>query len=288
MKYLGISRSVRFSPNSAARDAAIFSAVASRVLRGGGDVSVISEDLFVDADLGEFDVVFSMARGRDVLSVLAGSERRGETKVINSACALLSSTRARLVTLLEEAGVPQPPSQVLHLGAEGCAAETLSLHFPLWLKRGEACAQRADDVVFLAQSEALPSALQNFRERGLETLVAVEHREGDLVKFYGVEGTPFFYHDYPTQNGSSFSKFGLEKYNGAPRGYAFSTEHLKAVADAAARRTGFTIYGGDAIVDADGGFTMIDFNDWPSFSACRRTAARAIAERIKRLAEEDI
>lgn len=36
------------------------------------------------------------------------------------------------------------------------------------------------------------------------------------------------------------------------------------------------VYGGDAIVQADGSFKIIDFNDWPSFSPCRQEAAKAI------------
>lgn len=58
MNVLGISRSPRFSPNSVDRDMAIFTAVASRMQRGGNDVSIISEDLFIAVDLSEFDLVF--------------------------------------------------------------------------------------------------------------------------------------------------------------------------------------------------------------------------------------
>ena len=41
---------------------------------------------------------------------------------------------------------------------------------------------------------------------------------------------------------------------------------------------GLEIWGGDAIVKGDR-FSIVDFNDWPSFSRVRNDAARAIARR---------
>lgn len=43
---------------------------------------------------------------------------------------------------------------------------------------------------------------------------------------------------------------------------------------------GLTIYGGDAVITADGTPHIIDINDWPSFAPCRRQAAEAIARLI--------
>ena len=40
------------------------------------------------------------------------------------------------------------------------------------------------------------------------------------------------------------------------------------------------VYGGDVVIDEDGEFWFIDFNDFPSFSSCRARAAEAIAQRI--------
>jgi hypothetical protein len=53
---------------------------------------------------------------------------------------------------------------------------------------------------------------------------------------------------------------------------------LQRVSAAAADALGLMIYGGDAIVDSEGKFHLIDLNDWPSFRICREDAARAIAE----------
>lgn len=65
-----------------------------------------------------------------------------------------------------------------------------------------------------------------FLAHNIDDIVISEHIPGDLVKFYGVEGTDFFFYHYPTATGT-FSKFGLEVFNGVPAGYDFSPEELK-------------------------------------------------------------
>jgi len=279
MNLLGISRSACFSPNSVDRDTAIFSAVSSRLLRRGHNVSVISEDLFVAADLSEFDLVFSMARGKEVLHELADAENGNRLVVINSAKALLENTRSCLVAKFSACGIPQPATRVLcapfSKDEDGCQ----TLHFPVWLKRSDACAQSRDDVRYVSSPGELPDALADYEKKGVKELVAVEHAEGDLVKFYGVEGVGFFSYTYPTEE-QGYSKFGLEAHNGKPKYFSFSSGALKQMADKAARESGFLIYGGDAIIMQNGDFVIIDFNDWPSFASCRKQASKAIAQRI--------
>ena len=260
MNILGISRSPRFSPNSADRDNAIFSAVASRLMHVGHEVSVIAEDVFVAVDLEEFDAVFSMARGEDVVHQLCEAAAAGKP-VLNAPDALLKASRAALTACFQEHDIPQPRSLCLATDSSDVPS---AISFPLWLKRGDACAQSAADVCFIEDAEALHSALADFHARGIETAVACEHAEGDLVKFYGVEGTDFFHFLYPTE-AAGFSTFAAQ---------------LKCIADRAASVSGLTVYGGDAIVQADGSILIIDFNDWPSFSPCRRPAAKAIAQRL--------
>ena len=274
---LGVSRSPRFSPNSADRDAALFAAVVSRLRRWGHEVSIISEDLFVSVDLQSFDVVFSMARSRYVVDSLSEAETEGGLCVVNSARALASATRAKLMQAFEAAGVPQPA--FCTLAADPAAADAVPFSFPYWLKRSEACAQTPADVVYVENREAAVEALGQFAARGVGEVVAVRHAEGDLVKFYGVAGTDFFRCSYPTAEGG-FSKFGLEEHNGRPQGYAFDEAGLKLLAGRAAEASGFSVYGGDAVVRPDGTFALIDFNDWPSFSPCRREAAKAIAAAV--------
>lgn len=279
MNILGIRRDPRFSPNSVDRDAAIFSSVVTQLLRKGHEVSVMGEDLLFAADFEEFDMVFSMARSNEAIASLATAENELHIPVFNSALSLQKASRAKITQVFAENSIPQPKSQLISLGSMGNEGFQLGLKFPLWLKNGGLCTQDAIDVSFVSDESGFRETVSNVKHKDIDILVAEEHKEGDLIKFYGVEGTDFFFYTYATEN-KGFSKFGLEKHNGIPQHYDFDLSDLKKTANQAASLIGFTVYGGDAIVQSDGTFYIIDFNDWPSFSTCRRAAAKAIAHRI--------
>lgn len=281
-RILGISRALQYSPHSQDRDAAIFAAVTARLERSGHKIDVISEDLLSITDLTDYDLVFSMARGRDVLSILAKAEKAQGLKVINSATSLLQLTRAHIITLLNQHHLSLPATCLCHVALHDNPSPPNGIYYPFWMKRVDACAQQAGDVQLIHSRTEYVKALVDFNQRGITHYVAEQHIEGDLVKFYGVEGTPFFHYSYPTE-GVTFSKFGLEQANGTPSHYSFNIENLKQAADEAAKVTGMIVYGGDAVITAQGSYFLIDFNDWPSFSACRRDAAKAIAQRIQSL-----
>src|SRR5206468_12802593 len=60
-------------------------------------------------------------------------------------------------------------------------------------------------------------------------------------------------------------------------GHEFEPRRLQRAAFAAASAIGLAVFGGDAIVGADGRPLVIDINAWPSFALCRDAAAAAIA-----------
>ena len=146
------------------------------------------------------------------------------------------------------------------------------------MKRADGCTTQPNDVMFVKEPTVLPSVLDDFRLRGIQKVVISEHLQGDLIKFYGVAGTDFFHWFYP--NLSHHSKFGLEEVNGAPIGISFDAGELQTLCGRAASVLGVDVYGGDAVVAADGTISIIDFNDWPSFAPCREDAAKAIAQAI--------
>lgn len=271
MKFLGVSRSTIFSPHSEERDAAIFFAVVDGLKDAGHTVHTISEDRLTQVPT-QLSGIFTMSRSREALQLLEAAEAHN-LPIFNSPKSLLENTRTKISKLFDKEDIPAPKCYDL---TYTCLP---SLSYPFWIKRGEACAQDAADVCFVASEKDYNNALHQYEERNVTDLLAVEHLEGDLVKFYGVEGTDFFFSYYPTL-GKQFSKFGLEEINGQPRLFPFDASALKQEADRAARLTGFVIYGGDCVISADGSFKIIDFNDWPSFSLCRELAARAIVERI--------
>ena len=216
--------------------------------------------------------------GREVLENLAEAEERDGLIVVNSSKSLLRMSRGTIVNLFVENALPMPTAQVV----SPSVLEQTAVAYPFWIKRADACAQNSGDVCLVCDEEGKRAAIKRFNEQGTPSLVVEQHITGDLVKFYGVEGTDFFSVAYPTGEGG-FSKFGLEAANGQPQHFPFSQEEMKRTADRAAQLTGMTVYGGDAIVGEDGQFKIIDFNDWPSFSSCRREAAKAIASRINKM-----
>jgi hypothetical protein len=85
---------------------------------------------------------------------------------------------------------------------------------------------------------------------------------GDVVKFYGVSGGEYF---------AALTESGVDLTDAQKR----ALNHSTTIAAAA---LGLEVWGGDAVFMGDR-FSIIDFNDWPSFSRVRADAARAIARR---------
>lgn len=281
MNILCISRGLRFSPNLAGEDAAIFTTVVDELRAMEHRVTTLQEEKMTKVDYAPFDRVMTMARDTPSL-VMLEQMTDGETqrKFINSIKGMLACTnKAKVAALMLEEGVPQPEfvagrlDEVLFCspGAKD------SISTPAWLKNSDGSATRAEDTLFCDKPKSYRTAKKLFRKMGVETWLLQEHRVGDLVKFYGVEGTDFFHWQYAIM---THSKFGLEKINGRIRGYDFDVQHVKHYADKLARRMGVPVYGGDVIISLGGKLHFIDFNDFPSFSSCREMAAKAIAKRI--------
>ena len=260
-----IRRAPRFSPNSVEKDAAILEAVCRHLKMNGCIIHEYEEDEI--NSLGTSQFFLTMGRSTRLLDMLSVPERDGAIVVNSTASIRLCCYRAKLEVKLREAGITLP--------------EDNQDNGAYWLKRGDAPAQTAEDVIFVTNTDELDRKKQLFLQRGISDIVVSPHVEGDLIKFYGVAGTSFFRVFYPGDD--RHSKFGDELHNGRPQHYKYSLDKLHAMAELAAQTAGVIIYGGDAVVRRDGSFCMIDFNDWPSFSRCREEAALAIACRIKEL-----
>lgn len=262
--YLAVRRAARFSPNSEEADRLILQAVCDELRRMDGltaPIGMVDEDE-LEGRLLPAACYVSMARSVEALRWLRAREAEG-SRVVNRPAGVDGCQRAALDGLMRANNIPVPPAE----GPDG-----------YWLKRGDAAAQSRGDVVFCPDRAALDAAMADFRRRGIAEAVVSAHVVGDLVKFYGV-GRRLFRYFYPSDDG--ISKFGDEARNGAAHHYVFEEERLRATVQRLAGLVGVAVYGGDAIVRADGSFCIIDFNDWPSFSRCRAEAAHAIAMEIK-------
>lgn len=278
LRIVGVSRGSEYSPNHVDNDAAIFCLTARELEKHGCDIRVFSEKDFVSMGV-EADYIFDMARDKATISLLKSMEDKGAI-VVNSAYGIENCSRRPMTEKLIENGIPHPESYIISTDEE-----FLFGSFPYWIKRGDSHAIVREDVIYVECREEAELVLADFRKRGIGTAVINEHLVGDLIKFYGVAGTDFFFSFYPTEQ--SHSKFGLEAINGENRGYPFDEKTLKKYADKAAQVLNVPIYGGDCVVSSDGTIRIIDFNDWPSFARCRNEAAPYIAECIiKEIAEK--
>lgn len=255
---IAVGRAERFSPNCVEKDKAILEDVSSALMHRGYEVRAVGEETTWPEGIA--DAYITMGRSTTTLQRLEEMEQRGALVVNTPASVRLCNNRWLLNMALSAAGVPLPESN----GTNG-----------YWLKRGDGVAQTANDVRYAANKAERDMLMEKMTKEGMRHIVVQAHVVGDLVKFYGVSGTQFFRTFYPGDDGQS--KFGDECRNGRPKHYAFSLERLHQAAELAAKTTGVDIYGGDCVVESDGTFRVIDFNDWPSFSRCREDAAEAIA-----------
>ena len=254
---LCIFRARRFSPNSVENDRLILEAVAREMKAMGNEVRMMTEEeVLTLKNLPEADVIFCMARSEEALEII----ERSKARIINDPEGIrICGNRQALIDIMKRLEIPLPPENEDN---------------GIWLKRGIGTAEVAEDTVFCSSEEEVAEAMRKFAARGITDVCRQAHVVGDLVKFYGVANTDFFYHFYPTDSGRS--KFGSEEHNGKAHHYPFSAEEMKKTVDRLATHIGVIVYGGDAIVRPDGSFVIIDFNDWPTFSPCREEAGKAI------------
>jgi hypothetical protein len=238
-------------------DRLILEGVAREMEAMGNEVRMITEEEVLSLKtLPEADLIFCMARSNEALEII----ERSKARIINEPEGIrICGNRQALTDIMRRLEIPLPPEN----GDNG-----------IWLKRGKGTAEVAEDTIFCNSEEEVENAMRGFADRGITEVCRQAHVVGDLVKFYGVANTDFFYHFYPTDSGRS--KFGSEEHNGKAHHYPFSAEEMKKTVDRLATTIGVIVYGGDAIVRSDGSFVIIDFNDWPTFSPCREEAARAI------------
>ena len=285
---LAISRAERYSPNSIDKDAAILHSLCKELKHYGYDVDSTDE-----ISLGANDnrrVYISMARTDQALDLLDHATRRGAIVMNDPHAVVLCKNRRLLMQTLANAGLNTPAAVPAPAAAAAAAAPAASASAPktpsnsasapqapsgYWVKKNRGYSEQAADVCYAADGDQLTTIVAQMKARGIDDIYVTPHVEGDLVKFYGVAGTDFFRTFYPGDDRQF--KFAQEEINGLPQHYSFDAESLQRSIDAAARHIGLDFYGGDAIIAPDGTATIIDFNDWPSYSRCREEAARAMA-----------
>ena len=271
-----IMRAGVFSPNHIGNDATILNTVAEQLRKRGCEVNIYSEEEFCAGPVSE-PVIISMGRERRTTDLLQSLEDQGRL-VINSGYGIENCIRERQARILLGSNIPYPASIIVDTD-EAVRPRLQKLGFTqCWIKRGDFHAMHKEDVSFVRHPQEAQEVLQEYFLRGIKRAVINIHLEGDLVKFYGVRGTNFFYWFYPFDAGHS--KYGAEAINGPAQGIKFDEDYLRDICQQAAETLDVVVYGGDCIIGTDGSIQIIDFNDWPSFAPCRQEAGPQIARAI--------
>ncbi len=272
----GIMRAGAYSPNHIGNDAAIFNATAEQLRKRGCTVNIYSEEQFNSGKVKE-RIILNMCREQASIKRLQDLEDDG-CIVINSGYGIENCTRERMTRILLGNGIPYPDSIIVNTDEAVIGQLKKADINNCWIKRGDFHAMHKEDVSYVRHAEEAQEVLQEYFYRGIKRAVINRHLVGDLIKFYGINNSPFFYWFYPFDEGHS--KYGLEAINGKSKGIDFDIEHLKDICHGAADALGVEIYGGDCIVSPEGDIRIIDFNDWPSFAPCRNEAAPFIAKSV--------
>lgn len=271
IKIAGIMRAGIFSPNHIGNDSSIFNLVAEQLRKRGCIVNVYSEEQFISSGVKE-DIIVNMCREPKSIELLQRIEENGAL-VINSGFGIENCVRERMARILLGSSIPYPDSIIVSTDEAIRDLLTKARISQCWVKRGDSHTMHNEDVTYVRHPEEAQEIIQEYFLRGIKRAVINRHLDGELVKFYGIAGTPFFFW-LSADNSSS------------PRGSArrsvagFDEAKLKALCNAAASVLDVSIYGGDCVISRDGTMRIIDFDDWPSFAPCRQEAATNIAKYI--------
>ncbi len=262
----GMYRERALSPGKVEADAAILDAVLAGLQTAGWEIGRFSADN-IPEDPPQAALILHLAQGPRALEVLEQWEKRG-VRLINSPQAVRRCYRRYLFPLLAAAGVAYPATKLYSVRE---APQLWSVEFPGpgWLKRAEVHAEISGDVRRVATRAEALEAVADFHRRGIESLIWQEHVPGQEIKFYGV-GPGLLFRAYAGDSPE-------------PVEAALFCASLQRLAEQAARLAGVAVFGGDAVITAEGQPVLIDLNDWPSFSRCREEAAREIVRYVQNI-----
>lgn len=260
----GIFRESAHSPGRESDDTEILRLTGKALEARGLQVWLRTPEEIGESDEGRPRFVFLMCERTEVLGRLRALETSGVPHV-NSTRAVLNTYRDRMIAAFAEANVPFIPSRLV-----ATAEPPATVAGPMWVKRADVHNTQEGDVRFAPTPADVAEALHGLAARGIARAVLQPHVAGDLVKFYGVgpgggpHGEPpwfrWFYHK-----------------DQALAGHRFDEHALARLVRAAAGALGLEVYGGDAIVTAEGTPVLLDLNAWPSFALFRDEAAGRIA-----------
>lgn len=279
-----IYRAEEYSPNNVAKDKAILDAVGRELSVNGHEVVFRDEDSVTNEDMVSASKVFSMARRwRSLLR-----QEQVINEGINKPQGVRISAHSRELTmeLLQSAGVDVPPFWAYEPSEDrmfSCEPELQEL-LPAWVKGMNPRGVTSGDVRFVNTPLEADSAVIEMSADGYTDIIVSSHVQGKVLKCYCVtdgDGQMWLKHFFPQDEG--YTKFGDEQHNAVvEEEVKTSDEMLRDIARKISAILNLNVFGFDSIVTTEGRVSVIDVNDWPSFSRFRDEAASHIAKLIEK------
>ena len=264
-----VKRNPIFSPKCEEKDNAIAQLIENILREKKYQVNSMDELDLLTYNRQRKSNVISMARHPQVLDLLESWEASGSL-VLNTPLSSKNCHRSMLMRILSEE-VPMPKSTIISTSDKIESIEWTAKK-AFWIKRADFQTMEKTDVIMPQNTTEANEILKDFARRGIFHAVVEEHIKGNVIKFYGVYGTDFFFHYLPK----------TDKYdntiNSTVTEHHFDINELHNIAICAAESLGLDFYGGDAIVDNKGNIYIIDINDFPSYYTCKEKAAKTIVQ----------
>ncbi len=222
IKIAAVMRAGAFSPNHIGNDTAILNIVAEQLRKRGCEVNIYSEEQLMAGKVTE-RIIVNMCREHKSIDILQKMEDDG-CLVINSGYGIENCIRERMTRILVGSNIPYPESLIVSTDEAVRDRLVKAKYTRCWIKRGDFHTMHKEDVSYARHAEEAQEVLQEYFLRGIKRAVINRHLEGDLIKFYGIAGTQFFYWFYPFVD--HYSKYGKEEINGRVKRIEFDEERM--------------------------------------------------------------
>jgi hypothetical protein len=226
-------------------------------------VNIYEENEFNESRISE-SLVIASAKGKHCIEKLEKAEMEGIT-VINSSESILNCNRANMSGILSLAGIPFPKTITI---ASNTKIDKEVEQFDsdiVWLKKDEKENHSEPDTFCSLRNQTHCNAtLGKFKNHISDKLIMQENIAGDIISFYGIRETGYFYWTYA--DAVTFTRF--------------ERDSLFSLVDSAAWLLGLSIYGGQVVVKEDGSIVIIDMDAFPDFAPIREQAAAQVASFI--------
>jgi len=201
------------------------------------------------------DVILNLARGHEINKILFESEKQGVCVINPPKSVILVSNKKELHPMMVEAGVSVPEASVFKVGEISIddikeksvlkAGNRHSIYF----------------VVDVNDKEAFDTAINKYKEEGIDEVLVQKFVEGKFFKFYAAGDKIFLPKDVEAE---------------MPQDVIAEIKKQIGIIE---RITGVYLIGGDLFVNGNDIY-FTDVNDWPSYSGAEGVAQEEIAPYI--------